>query len=111
MAFKMSQNFQQRLWMGGAGFLLMFIAIYYAFDTFFKPFFALFTGLMVCGGLWEFYQIAREKGFVPLMKIGLASTALYIAAVYLEIQYPYFQFFAPGCDGSNIDRRFSLLFF
>lgn len=92
MSIKMSQNFVQRLWIGGLGVLFIGIAIYYAFDPLLKPLFPLLTGIMICGGLWEFFQIAREKGFVPLVKIGMCSTALYILAVYLQIQSPQFHF-------------------
>lgn len=83
----LSRNLKQRLAFGSLGLALLSLAIALAHEPYARWFFILLCMAMICGALWEFYRIAKEKEFLPLSKIGVIATAFYVIAVYLDTQY------------------------
>lgn len=88
MYLKISQNLQQRLWMSLIGIIVLFIALYYSYHPLLKPLFIALCTLLICSSLWEFYRIAKAKGYQPLSKIGILATACYVFAVSVEVFVP-----------------------
>jgi phosphatidate cytidylyltransferase len=86
---KMSSNFKQRLTASTLGILLLFAAIYFSMVGIFKIFFVLLVAAMIGTALWEFYHIAKAKGYAPLNKIGIIFTILYVFAIFISTQIPH----------------------
>lgn len=84
-----SRNLKQRLLFGTIGLFFLGVAIAFAHDPYARWIFILLCLAMGCGGLREFYQIAKEKGFLPLSQIGVIATGLYVIAVYLSTQFHF----------------------
>lgn len=83
----MSPNLKQRLLFGSIGVALLAAAVALAHEQYARWFFILFCVALICGALWEFYQLAEKKEFLPLSKIGVIATALYVIATYFDTQY------------------------
>lgn len=81
-------NFQQRLVVSSIGVLCLTLALYWSYQPFFRPIFALLTIGVIGSALWEYYRIARTKGFQPLLKIGMIGSVAYLFAVFLKTQTP-----------------------
>ena len=65
--------------------LLLFLTLlYFSYHPSLQFLFPLLCGTTICAGLWEFYYIAKEKGFQPLGSIGILFSALFIIAVYIN---------------------------
>lgn len=92
MIMQSMSNFTQRLIVGSLSTILMFLAIYFSFDSLFGPFFVLLIASIAAASLWEFYSIAKALNYQPLSKPAIVCSSLYIFAVYLNIYYaPYWQ--------------------
>ena len=83
----LSRNLKQRLLFGSLGLALLAIAIAFAHHPILRWIFISLCTAMICGALWEFYQIAKEKDYLPLSKIGVIATAFYVLATYYDTQY------------------------
>lgn len=77
---------QQRLVVGGIATAIVLIFIWLSPYQYFKPFYTLVTAAIVGGAVWEYYQIAKNKGFQPLETIGIVSTVAYLFAVFLTTE-------------------------
>lgn len=86
---KLSRNLQLRLLFGSIGIAFLGVAIFLAYHPYFRWIFILLCLAMICGALWEFYRIAKEKDYIPLSKIGVIATALYVLAIYLSTQFSF----------------------
>lgn len=82
-------NLQQRLVVSGVGLILLFTAIGWSYHPTWCLFFLLFMAGVVGSALWEYYQIARAKGFQPLIKIGLIGSMGYVLAIFLRTFLPH----------------------
>lgn len=79
---------KQRLIMGGVSAFLVLFFIIMAPYPYFRPIFALITSTVIATAVWEYYNIAKTKGYQPLDKIGIASTAIYVLSVFAASQMP-----------------------
>ena len=76
----------ERLIVGTCAAILLFICIWISAFPYFRPFFTLILSLVVGGALFEYYKIAKAKGFFPLETIGIVCSVLYVVAVFLSTQ-------------------------
>lgn len=53
-----------------------------------KPIVALFVAAIVGTSLWEYYQIAKAKGMLPLVSLGVTAALLYVFSIYAVIEHP-----------------------
>ena len=66
MILNTMSNFKQRLTISFLVTLVILGAIYLSFLPYIRPFFALFISGIVGSAVWEYYRLARAKGFQPL---------------------------------------------
>ena len=85
MLEKMSHS-KQRLFVGGIATIILFLFIGLSSYPYFRPFFALTLSGVVGGAIYEYYKIARNKGFLPLDTIGIICGIAYVLAVFLSTQ-------------------------
>jgi len=78
---------QLRLIYGSLGLAIVLIAIYFSHCPFFRPIFTLITAGIIGTAIWEYYQLAKAKGYEPLQKIGIGFAVLYVFAVFFKSQY------------------------
>lgn len=79
-------NLTQRLIVGSFSTVVMFLAIYLSFDSYFRPFFVLLIAVIVGTALWEFYAVAtaiQAPSLRPLSKYAIFCSAIYIVATFL----------------------------
>lgn len=79
---------QQRLIVSSIGIALMLIIIWLSAAPVFKPVFAIAIAAIIGTAMWEFYEIARQKGLETVKPVGIAFATLYVFAVVLNTQYP-----------------------
>lgn len=83
----MDNNLQQRLIVSFFGIVILLIVIFLSDQHIFKLLFAALTAGVISLALWEYYTIARNKGFQPLIKIGIIGSLFFIAATFLKTQF------------------------
>lgn len=79
-------QFKQRLLVGSFLAILLFICIYLSPNPYFRPFFALILASIVSLAVFEYYKIAKAKGFLPLERLGVLTAFCYVLAVFLTTQ-------------------------
>ena len=84
MIKKMSQ-FQQRLSISALFIALVILITCLSYTPLFSLFFALGIAASACGALWEYYQIARMKGYHPSTAVGVVCAVGYTLAVFYSI--------------------------
>lgn len=84
----LSKNFKYRLLAGVITILVVLSTIYVSHFNWGKPLFLLLTAGFISIALWEFYHIAKAKGYYPLSKIGIVSTLFYLLAIFYLTQDP-----------------------
>lgn len=89
----LSTQFKQRLVMGTLGFFAIFISIYYSTAPLFKPIFVLLNAAFFSFALLEYYQLAKQKGFLPLISLGLICGILYILSLAWVLHRSHLAFF------------------
>lgn len=67
---------------------LVIALIFFSHLSVFQPFFTAFLSLLIGIALWEYYHIAEEKGFVPLVSIGILCSIAYVFSVFLSLDTP-----------------------
>lgn len=77
---------KQRLIVGTLAAIFLFICIWLSAFPYFRPFFTLILSAVVGGAVFEYYKIAKGKGFLPLETIGITCSVLYVVAVFLSTQ-------------------------
>ena len=87
--FSQLSNLQQRLIISSFTVVGLLLAIFFSYQPVFRPVFALLAGAIICTALWEYYHIAKGKGCIPLIKIGLLGAFSYTFAVFLRTQAPW----------------------
>lgn len=92
MLLNQMSNLKQRLMISFCAIILVFSSVYYSHEPFFSPMFLLLTGLVICFAQIEYYDIAIEKKFLPLKKLGLLFTFIYLIISYLSIFYLKIEF-------------------
>jgi len=87
-------HFQQRLIVGISSTVVLFIFIWLAPLSYFKPIFALITASVITLSVWEYYQIAKNKIYNPREILGAVCSFAYVTAVFLstQIQAPIVKF-------------------
>lgn len=88
MTLNTMSNFKQRLTVGGIGIVLMLVGISLSFSPWCRPFFILFIASIVGSAVWEYYQLAKAKGYHPLEAAGIVFTVAYLFAVSISTQTP-----------------------
>ncbi len=92
----MGTQLKQRIIMSAISVSCLIVLISLAHTPIFKPFFVLGTITLTCMALIEFYALAQNKGFQPLIKHALFATAFYMTNSYLILEEPHlrtFQYF------------------
>jgi phosphatidate cytidylyltransferase len=84
-------NFIQRLISSTIVILVTLLAIYFSQYSYFKPVFTLLTGAIIGTALWEFYHIAKGKGFQPLSAFGIIGSIAYVYSVFLLAEMPHLE--------------------
>lgn len=87
MSFRQMSNLNQRFIVSGISAVCL-LALVYVSHTSFAYLFGLLAATFIGSAVWEYYTIAKEKGFYPLFKIGLCGTVLYTCAIFLRTQFP-----------------------
>mgnify|MGYP000635565326 CR=1 FL=1 len=90
MLLDQMSNLKQRLFISFIASVILFFFIYFANYSLFKPFFALGTATLVSFALYELYYMAQEKGYNPLIKIGIVFSYIFIFFNFLGINFPFF---------------------
>jgi phosphatidate cytidylyltransferase len=85
-------HFKQRLLVGGIATIILFICIWLSPYPYFRPFFTLILSFIVGGAVFEYYKIAKGKGFLPLDTIGIICSMAYVFAVFLSTQSKAMEF-------------------
>lgn len=81
-------NFLQRLTLSSILSVIFCLVIYFSDDPHFQPIFVLVLAGVICGALWEYYQIAKANGSEPLGSIGILGSLLYLGLLYLSMSHP-----------------------
>lgn len=84
----MTKQFQQRMLLGGLGFIGFALSIYYSNHPFFKPIFILLTIGVISLALGEYYHLTRNKGFEPSDISGIGISTIYTIALAISFYYP-----------------------
>ena len=100
-----TKQFKQRVVIGSMAILGLAAAIYASPIKTFKPIFILLNAFMLSFALWEYYHMARSKGFQPLVFYAIASSILYLFAASFSVGS------VPSIDLSPFILLFSFLAF
>jgi len=82
----LSPHFKKRLKASTLIVPIACLAIYFSYQPLFRPIFALLVIAAISLGLWEFYQIAKEKKLESMPTLGMTSSAVYLYSVFLSTQ-------------------------
>lgn len=83
----MSTHLKQRLLVGSIGLILLSFCIYFSYTPIFQPIFVFINAAFISGAVWEYYCLARYKGFYPLTALGLICTISYVIAISISNQH------------------------
>lgn len=83
----MSTHLKQRLVLGGAGFAILLIAIYFSYTVPFRALFVFLNAAVICIALLEYYHLVQHKGFKPLMMLGMTCGMAYVISIYYAQKY------------------------
>lgn len=110
MSFSNLNNLQQRLVISSLGTLLLAIAICLSYTPWYNLFFPLFTVSVITAAVWEYYTIAKAKGFQPLVKIGLIGSTFFAFSMFLRTQRPEAQMLPEIVLGGTLIAAFTYYF-
>lgn len=85
---KRQGSFVQRLVFGTLFFALFYLLVSNSRQFWFSGVFTVILTLITTLSLVEFYELCINKGSKPLIKLGLATSVLYICANFLSVQNP-----------------------
>lgn len=88
MSFSKMSNFKQRLTISGIGIAFLLVIIYLSPYPYFRPVFALFIAGIIGASVWEYFHLAKAKGYQPLDAIGIVCAVAYAFATFLSTQTP-----------------------
>lgn len=83
-------NLTQRLLVSCSITAFIFLAIYLSSYPPMRPLFTLMTAALLSVALWEFYHIAKKKGYEPLSSLGIVASIAYLYALYMALDNPSF---------------------
>ena len=83
----MGVQLKQRIIMSTLSIFCLTFAIYYSHTTWFELIFVGLSTLIICSAVYEYYKLAINKGYQPLMTAGLGCAALYVISSYLSLKY------------------------
>ncbi|MBJ7448807.1 MAG: phosphatidate cytidylyltransferase [Parachlamydiales bacterium] len=68
---------------------IVFLCIFIPFSTYpaFKPVFVAMIAALAAMGVWEFYQMAKLKGFQPMARTGVVFTVIFIFSTLVSSNY------------------------
>ena len=84
----MSKNLKQRLSISAVIVSMILVVVYLSYKPAYQLAFTCILAFIVGCALWEYYVIARAKGFNPLVKTGIATGAVYICLSYVSLIVP-----------------------
>jgi phosphatidate cytidylyltransferase len=87
----MSKQFKHRLLTSCLGTLILIFAIYYSSRLFFKPLFILLNAGIISIALLEYYQLAKRKGFEPLVALGIGASIAYILTLSFSLHHLFLE--------------------
>lgn len=87
-------NFWQRILISLSITAFIFLTIYLSSFEVFHPLFTLATSGLLSVALWEFYHIAKKKGYDPLFWLGIGASVLYLFFLQYAPDKALFIFFA-----------------
>lgn len=85
---RLSANFKDRLIASVLGIIILLAAIYFSNSGFLSLFFLSIVAGSIGTALWEFYNIAKARGYAPLNGIGILFSIFYVFSIYLSTQIP-----------------------
>lgn len=68
--------------------IFVFVAIYFSVYDYVRPVFTLIAASLIGISLWEFYHIAKGKGYNPLSGLGIVGSMAYLFSVQLVTEHP-----------------------
>ncbi len=77
---------KHRLIYGLLGTIITIILVTFSTSPYFSPIFGLLASLAISVTVWEYYEIAKNKGFEPLSSVGMIASLLYTFSLYLTTQ-------------------------
>lgn len=86
-------NFLNRLAFGSFAAFFAILLIWFSPHPYFRLFFALIISSLITVAASEFFYIAKNKNYQPLVPIGLTACFLYALSVFLSTQYQQTAFF------------------
>ncbi len=81
-------NLTSRLLVSLVVTIFILLAIYFSAFTLFRPVFTLITAAFIGAALWEFYHIAKGKGFDPLSGLGIIGSIAFVYISFLATEHP-----------------------
>lgn len=80
-------SFQQRLLSGSAASLIFLLLLTFAHHELFCYFVLIITTALITLTLWEFFQLAIQKGYQPSVKTALLGSSCFIFLHFFEMQF------------------------
>lgn len=105
------KNFWERLTCSTILSTLFCVVIYLSNDPFYQPIFVGVAAVVITGALWEYYQIAKERGSEPLASIGIIGSLSYLVVLYLSLSHPSLSVWPFICLGLVLFSAFLSYFF
>ncbi len=81
------KNFLQRLTFGSFSTMVAILLLWFSPYPAFRPFFAIFIATLISIAVYELFQIAKNKNYQPLVKVGLSGCFFYALAIFASTQY------------------------
>lgn len=82
------EHLKHRFIAGSIGIVCMLVGIYISHYPLVRPLFALATAAVIGSAVWEYYKIAKVKGFRPMTSIGIGGATTYVIATFLTTFAP-----------------------
>lgn len=86
MTKKLSRNLKQRLLFSFIGIFLLILSLYWSYHPWLKVLFPTLGAGIIGMAVWEFYHIAKAKGYAPLSQFGVICSVAYVYMVFLSTQ-------------------------
>lgn len=87
-------NFQQRAIFGTIGIIVVFGTILLSHSYPFEYLFISLLALSQAIALWEFYHLAKAKGFMPMTSLGVGFSSAFIILRFFALKFPELTIFS-----------------
>lgn len=111
MILNQMSNLQQRLIISSISAIIMFVVIFLSYNPLFGFLFTLLIAGVIGLALREYYRIATVKGFLPLNKIGIIGSTIFLCVVFWDTQVNYAFFYPEIVLGLILAAAFLYYFF